>query len=250
LLAAHGERRSGADNASVTALAAAIAARGAATEIRCGFINAVPTVVEALRSFTVPDILVYPLFMSNGYFARVELPRLVTTAGRPLQGVAMLPPLGLTAGLANLIADRAADTVRSRGWVDGRVSVALLAHGSIKDVASRQAAESTAQRIDVLQRFAGVSCAFLDEPPALADCIAYLTEPVVVVGLFVGSGLHGSQDVPALVGRLGPNVAFGGNVGDWPEIAEVVVGALNRPRASRLATDEMCHREPREFSAH
>lgn len=226
LLAAHGERRDGADNASVAALAAELARRGAADEIGYGFINAAPTIAAALGGFAADDILVYPLFMSDGWFTRVRLPELLAAAGAPSRRVAILPALGLEPGLADLIAGKAATAASRRGWSEREVSVVLLAHGSSKDAASRNATQAAAAAIGARHRFAAVACAFLEEAPTLIDCVSGLRGPRVVIGLFVGDGLHGGEDVPALMDALGPDVAFGGNVGAWPEIADLVTASI------------------------
>jgi sirohydrochlorin ferrochelatase len=181
----------------------------------------------ALASLTPSEVVVYPLFMSGGCFTRVRLPQLLAEAGpRSARRVTMLPALGCDPRLADLIADKAAAAARTRGLVERDVTVVLLAHGSRSDAASRHAAQQAARRLDAVRRFAGVSCAFLEEPPALADCVAALNGPAVVIGLFVGDGLHGGQDVPALIGALGSRVMFGGNVGSWPEIAGIVTAAI------------------------
>jgi sirohydrochlorin ferrochelatase len=211
----------------VAALADAVARSAVAAETRCGFISGTPAIAAALAGFAARDVLVYPLFMSEGYFTRVRLPQLLAAAA-PVSGrrVTLLPALGCDPRLAALIADKAGVAVRARGFAERDVAVVLLAHGSRSDAASRHAAQHAARRIDALRRFAGVACAFLEEPPALADCIAALSGPAVVIGLFVGDGLHGGQDVPALIGALGSRAMFGGNVGSWPEIAGIVTAAV------------------------
>lgn len=228
LLAAHGERGGVADNASVTALAAELARREVAAEVRCGFINGTPTIVEALQAFAATEIAIYPLFMSDGYFTRVRLAGLVEESRRCLPGcrLAVLPPLGLDPALAELIAEKASRASDHIGG-EARASVVLLAHGSLKDGASREAARALQRRIGGMDRFASVTCAFLEEPPALRECISALRGPVAVVGLFTGDGLHGGQDVPRLIGELArPDVIFVGNVGAWPEIADVVAADI------------------------
>ena len=80
LLAAHGERRTDADNAGVMRLARSLAGKGVAAEIGFGFIKGSPPVDEAIRTLLSRDVVVYPLFLSDGYFTRVALPRLVEQA--------------------------------------------------------------------------------------------------------------------------------------------------------------------------
>src|ERR1700704_3098991 len=71
LLAAHGERRANADNAGVARLAGNLAAAGVAKEVGFGFIKGSPSVDEAIRALSSRHVVVYPLFLADGYFTRV-----------------------------------------------------------------------------------------------------------------------------------------------------------------------------------
>jgi sirohydrochlorin ferrochelatase len=82
LLLAHGARGDRADNAGVVRLAAGLAARGVAAEVRHCFINGVPSVEDAFDAMHQPELLVYPLFLSDGYFMREVLARRLQSAGR------------------------------------------------------------------------------------------------------------------------------------------------------------------------
>jgi sirohydrochlorin cobaltochelatase len=227
LLAAHGERGGGADNGGVMALADELRRRDISAEIGCGFIKGSPTISEAVFAFTTPQIVVYPLFLSDGYFTRIRLPQLLAEAASHGRDITMLPPLGLDSSLPKLIGARASAAVRASGYQDRHVSVICLAHGSSKDTASHDAAERLAQALRASKRFAAVYCAFLEEPPGFEDVIAGLPGPVVVVGLFAGEGMHGAEDLPRLMAAVPDRACvFAGNVGTWPEIADVIAAAV------------------------
>lgn len=237
LLAAHGERGGGADNSGVERLAAELSRREAA-EIGFGFIKGTPSIPDAVRSFKATRILVYPLFLADGYFTRIRLPQLIAQAGIDSDRIRTLPPLGLDPALASLVAAKASSTAHAGGYADQQVTVILLAHGSTKDAASRLAAEALAHRLGALKRFTAISCAFLEEPPALADVVARSPGPAVVVGLFAGEGLHGREDVPRLINALRrPDVSFAGNVGAWPGIADVVAATISDRRLAERDRD-------------
>lgn len=231
LLAAHGERRENASNAGVAALAAELGRRGVAAEVRFGFINGAPTIAEAIHGFSARDILVHPLFLSDGYFARVRLPRLIGEAQFlfPSRSVRIQPALGLNSALPQVIAGRAIATSRSRGLAARETTVVLLAHGSPTDAASRRSTENIALRVQALHPFAGVACAFLDEAPTLVECVSTIVTPIVVIGLFIGDGLHGNGDVSELMSMLDIDISFGGNIGEWPEIADIVAASVCEP---------------------
>lgn len=231
LLAAHGERGGGADNSSVERLAAGLSRQG--LEVHFGFIKGTPTIAEAMRACTAPRLLVYPLFLADGFFTHIRLPQLIAEAGPPHSGrvIEILPPLGLDPGLASLVATKASEAARTGGCPEHQVTIVLLAHGSTNDAASHRAADALARELRAPNRFRAVACAFLEEPPALKDAVARAPGPIVVVGLFAGEGLHGHEDVARLMAGLRRrDIAFAGNVGTWPEIVDIVAAAIGNQR--------------------
>jgi sirohydrochlorin ferrochelatase len=231
LLLAHGERLDGADNGGAFRLKADLTARGIVAEIRLGFINGAPTIAEALDEFEAPRVLVYPLLMSAGYFARKGLRELreAQATARRKRTVDILPVLGLDPALAGIAAARASAAIRPLGVAPAEAILVLMAHGSTRDSASQIATDTLAGRIGRLGLFADVRTAYLDQAPSLAEAISSSRAPAVVVGLFAGEGLHGGVDVARTIAETGrPGIAFAGNAGNWPEIATVVARAVER----------------------
>jgi sirohydrochlorin ferrochelatase len=230
LLAAHGERRDGAGNEGVARMAGDLAARDLAAEIGVGFIKGFPGIAETLRAFASRDVLVYPLFLADGYFNRVRLPQLIAAAQAPpamQRRIRVLPPLGLDPALADIVAGRADAVAVGAGFAASLATLVLLAHGTPRDPASRLATHAMADRLGASGRFAAIRPAFLEEPPSLADVLADAAGPAVVVGLFTGEGLHGGGDVPQLVDEIArADVVFAGNVGTFTEIIDVVAAAV------------------------
>jgi sirohydrochlorin cobaltochelatase len=228
LLAAHGERRDGAENESITQIAATLTARGIAAEISFGFLRATPTIAEAINAMTSSEIVVYPMFMSDGFFTRVRLPQALEMAkGKP--SIRILPPLGFDPALGDLIRRKAQEAATERGFATESENLVLVAHGSSNDPASRIAAQTVAKHIETGRCFVTVRVALLEEPPSLADVLAEISGPTIVVGLFIGDGLHGGHDMPALLRESHrDDLVFAGNVGAYPEIADLVAAAFRR----------------------
>jgi sirohydrochlorin cobaltochelatase len=234
LLAAHGERRTDADNAGVMRLARSLSDKGLAAEIGFGFIKGSPPVDEAIGTLLSRNIVVYPLFLSDGYFTRVALPRLVEQAKQhdTTRAISILPPLGLEPALADVIADEAVAAVHSRGNLPLETSIVLLAHGSNQDQASRMAAELLADRLRQRQCFYDTRIALLEEAPSVADAIEGLDGPIIVVGLFAGEGMHGADDAKRLVAELKrDDVIQIGPVGTFAGIEKLIVSAVTRHRS-------------------
>jgi sirohydrochlorin ferrochelatase len=232
LLAAHGERRDGAGNAGVARLALDLAGRGLAAEVGVGFIKGTPSIAETLAGFTTGEVVVYPVFLADGYFTRRRLPQLIESgqeASAARRRVRVLPPLGVDPSLADLVAEEARRSAEAAHMAAEAVTLVLLAHGTPRDAASRQAADILAQRLAARNRFYGVRSAFLEEPPSLAQVLDGISGPVVVIGLFAGEGLHGGDDAPQLVREAGrTDIVFAGNVGTFTGLADVVAAAIRR----------------------
>jgi len=237
LLAAHGERRVGAGNEGAAELAARLTECGIATEIAYGFLKGAPSIGDAVRRLARRDLLVYPLFLSDGYFTKTLLPRQLDQAGAFDRGRAthLLPPLGVDPALVDLILERARSVVRIQAWALARTELVLLAHGSHNNSASRRAAERIARTIASTRIFARVHQAFLEEAPFFQDAVARSRGPAIVLGLFVGEGLHGGDDAPQLVAQLARHDAvFAGNVGGFNGLPEVIAAAIRRRHAGNV----------------
>lgn len=231
LLAAHGERRADAENAGVAWLAKSLGTMSVAAEVAVGFIKGTPGVVDTIRAFAPRDVIVYPLFLADGYFARIALPRLIDRAKHDDSAriIKILPPLGLEPALIDVIADEVGGTANARGISPKDMAVVLLAHGSTKDRASRIAAEQLADRLQERRHFRDLRVAFLEEPPSLAEAVAHVGGPVAVVGLFAGEGMHGANDAKRLVMELArKDVILIGPVGTFAGLAGVIAAAVAR----------------------
>lgn len=227
LLAAHGERRSGTGNEGVFRIARAVADRRLAGEVRVGFINGVPTIKDALNTLAARRIIVYPLFVSNGYFTRDRLVQLLDEADNQGRELQVLPPLGLDPGLPGFVVAFARQALRRCGFAPQACAVILLAHGSRRNSASREATERLACELESRAAFREVRVAFLEERPFIGEAAGPISGPAVVVGLFSGEGVHGAWDAPRLTGELGrDNIIFAGVVGNAPGIEDVVAQSV------------------------
>lgn len=225
LLAAHGERREGAGNRGAFRIARALRDRGLTVAV--GFMSGVPTIGDALQSLSARRILVYPLFASSGYFTRDRLVRILDEAGADGRNVEVLPPLGLDPGLPDIVLGQAMDAARAHDFAHHDCTVILLAHGSRRNSASRQATEGTARVVERRAVFRKVEVAFLEQRPSLGEAAASVRGPAIVVGMFSGEGLHGARDAPEQVAQLGRrDVVFGGIMGSSPLVADLVSRAV------------------------
>ena len=227
LIAAHGERSEGATNDGVRRIAQAVSAHRLVAEIGVGFINGTPTIRGAFTALAAPRIIVYPLFASSGYFTRDRLVQLLDEANDQGRRVEVLPPLGLDPGLPGLVLDHATKVARESGLAPESCTLILLAHGSRRNTASREATEQVARAIEGRAGFRGIAIALLEERPFMDEAMALVQGPAVVVGMFSGEGMHGASDAPRLIAELNRNdVVYAGVIGNVAGIADIVAGSV------------------------
>lgn len=237
LIAAHGERSPDAANDGVKRIARAVSTRGLVSEVAVGFINGVPTIGEAFAALAAPRVIVYPLFASNGYFTRDRLVRLLEQANDEGRNVEVLPPLGLDPRFPDLVLDRAAIVAREQRFALDASTLILLAHGSRRNSASREATEQVARAIERRAVFRSVGIALLEERPFLDEAMALVQGPAVVVGMFSGKGMHGASDAPRLIAELNRNdTVYAGVVGGVAGVDDLVAGSVTEA-VRRLAPD-------------
>jgi sirohydrochlorin ferrochelatase len=229
LVAAHGERTPGAQNENARRVAQALSDRGLVAEVAVGFISGTPSIAEAMGALTSPRIIIYPLFASSGYFSRDRLVQLLDEGNRQRRELELLTPLGLDPGMPDFIMARAGEVARDHGFLPEASTIILLAHGSRRNTASREATEWVAREIESRNSFRDVRIALLEEHPSLHEAANGTAGPVVVVGLFSGEGLHGARDAPRLIVELARgDVAYAGVVGSMAGIEDLVVCAVAR----------------------
>ncbi len=227
LVAAHGERSEDATNEGVKRIANAVSARRLVSDVGVGLIKGRPTIGEALAALAAPRIIVYPLFASAGYFTRDRLVQLLDEANAEGRTIDVLAPLGLDPGLPDLVLDRATEVAFENGFAPEASAVILLAHGSRRNSASREATEGLARAIEKRAAFRSVGIALLEERPFLPEAAALVEGPAIVVGIFSGEGMHGARDAPRLIADLNRmDLVYAGVIGHLAGIENLVARSV------------------------
>lgn len=185
-------------------------------------------------------VAVLPFFMCDGHMMKAAIPSgaagTCPTIGRPVR---LYPPLGLAPWLTELIVERATARAGAAGIAPGKATLALVAHGSPKNPASRWAAERHVRRAATSSALRQVAAAYLDEAPRLAEVLAALPGPVIVCGLFVENGVHAARDVPDAIRRAGRgDVYYLGAIGADPEIPAQILRWVGPSEFHRIACSE------------
>jgi sirohydrochlorin cobaltochelatase len=230
VLAAHGDRGSLERNAVLRAHAERLRDRARFGAIFCGVLNGEPALVDVLREAGCagPDlILVYPFFMSGGYFVKKVLPERIAEAGiaRPHK---ILEPLGLDPALPGLLLRLSLQTAGGAGFSPAETRLLVAAHGSKIGRTPAETAEAIARAIRVRSPFKEVTAAFIEEPPFIAESLRVTALPTVVAGLFSGDGMHGHDDVGEAIKGASAPCAYTRPAGSDPEVAALIEALVLR----------------------
>ncbi|MBL8574425.1 MAG: hypothetical protein JNM13_12170 [Hyphomicrobiaceae bacterium] len=234
LLVAHGDRGETARNGPIAAMCARLGRRWPEARVGFGVMNGEPSLGCGLAGLDVKAgewLIVVPLFMADGFFTRVKLPRDLAAQGAGMAEI--LAAAGLDPGVGDLIEARLREALGAPR-ADG--SILICAHGSRSGVPdSRLAAEAMAGRL----RAAGwgeVACAYVEEAPFITDGLD-ADRRDAVIGLFASLGTHAINDVAAEVAGHPHVRLFIPAIGAEPEMAEVVAAMVER-RVERPSAEE------------
>ena len=207
LIVAHGECGGIRDDRLVYRVADRVRGWPEFGSVNACFIRGVPSIRDIAQNLPTGPIIVYPLFMSDGYYVKRAIPdSLESGTGQDASDrrkISIMRPIGLSPKLPELVSVMAADAARGAGIPCPEASLLLAAHGSSKSPESRNATMAVASAIRNSGRFAGVEVGFLEEEPFLKDQLASIPGPLITVGLFIGEGMHGGEDLPQAVGDCG-----------------------------------------------
>ena len=163
------------------------------------FVRGEPTIRSVAADLPPGRATVYPLFMSDGYYVQHTILQQLGAYGNGTEKIRIMRPFGLSPLLPDIIAELAFASISDVEFDAADAALLLAAHGSKKSSESRDATLSVAKTLAERDNFAAVETAFLEEAPLLADQLASIDQPIIVVGLFVGEGLHGAVDLPDAV---------------------------------------------------
>jgi sirohydrochlorin ferrochelatase len=224
VLAAHGDRGSTERNAVLSAHAARLRDKCVFASVSHGVLNGEPQLTDVLGaadSIRPELLLVYPFFMSGGYFAKSVIPSRIASVAlsSPLK---VLEPLGLDPALPGLLLRRALRTADESGFKAEESLLLIAAHGSKVGRASAETANAIAAQVRTEAPFASVATAFIEEPPFIEESLRETKVPAIVAGLFSGDGMHGHHDVTRAMQGASVPCAYTRPIGSDPEVTVLI----------------------------
>lgn len=228
VLAAHGSHESPEPRRVSERHADRIRAAGFFGEVREGYWKGTPSVSDAVRATRTDEVVVVPLFMSEGYFAGEVIPREIDAGSSDADVVGYTEAVGTHPRMTEVVRSRAEE---APSLPSDEVGLAVVGHGTGRHPDSSTSAEHHAD--DLADVFDETDAVFLDEEPHVSRIPERFTsEQVVAVPLFVADGPHSTEDVPRAMG-ISPGfgretigdveIVYTEPVGTHPDVADVVV---------------------------
>jgi sirohydrochlorin ferrochelatase len=142
-------------------------------------------------------------------------------------------PIGSRPEILGHFQKRAERLLAKRNWKPNQVSLLVASHGTPLHTGSRGAAVGLAEQL-AKDGYRTARAVFLEEEPKIADWRVLVQEgPVVVLPHFLAGGLHGSEDVPELLGISGSaegwyrskknELGYGEPLGRPEEVEEMII---------------------------
>ncbi|MFC7290733.1 sirohydrochlorin chelatase [Hirschia litorea] len=218
ILCAHGDRRGSFTerNSNLKSVVDYIKSEIAPKSCQIALLSEQGSLEAALAEVDFKVTLILPLIFSDGYFYK----KIEKSVG------------GLGGDASNLIRVAAplCDWPELSECLVGKVpegGVLLVAHGSQRSSASRLANERLAARLSDFSKLS-VTCAYLEEEPYADQVLADSKEALCVVGLFLGSGLHGAEDWSLAISKSAVDPVASFTIGGMPEFPALVCRKIKK----------------------
>lgn len=233
VLAGHGSHLDANSSTPVRQVGTELRRRNLFSEVRLAFWKEEPSFARCLDGCDDPDVVVAPVFISNGYFTRTVIPREMHLDGpltvRDGRRIRYTRPVGSAPALADVLIERA----REAG-ATADDAVVILGHGTRRDPESATNVLRMAERVRASGQFAEAGAVFLDQEPDMRDMLTmFAARTVVVVPFFIAEGWHVGQTIPADLALEGSETRRDGRVvryaraaGTHPGIADVVLSLV------------------------
>ena len=254
ILAGHGSTKNAQSSRHTRETAKRLAKKGIFKEVRAGFWKESPSFQEVFHGLQAKEAIVVPWFLTRGYFVEKVLAEQFGSTPIPVR---VVEPIGARPEIVDLVRARAERLRREqfkfkfklkkaiegilgipKSVGDGikleQTSLLLASHGTPLHKGSRVAADGLAQELGK-DGYRVARAMFLEEEPKIADWrqVAAPEGPVMVLPHFLAGGLHGSEDVPGLLGiphgREGWHkvdgrwIGYGAPIGQPEEMTELVL---------------------------
>jgi sirohydrochlorin ferrochelatase len=194
LIVAHGQPS---NTAPAEVELAALAAKVAALLPNWQVTSATLADSTALASaITGPTGIVYPMFMSGGWFTATHLPERLAAVGAANWQI--LPPFGLDPAVQALTTTIATEATSDQSPPE----LLLAAHGSFRSPAPSEVAYAMVRQLQTAG-IAQAKAGFIDQSPRIADVARTFGPNAVCLPFFAAKGGHVIDDLPQALAEAG-----------------------------------------------
>ncbi len=194
----------------------------------------------ASATMAAPDILerrlqqhsnaaVYPVFMADGWFTGMALPKRLRISEKPH----LMRPLGMDPRLPAIAADVTAQAVAARGWDMAETCLIIAAHGGQASRNPAKAARVFTAALAALTRFADIRLGFIEESPDLSDVAAGAGNKALCLPFFAANGRHVRRDIPAALSKAGFEGGVLDAIGLADQIPDLIAQSLTQNTCQR-----------------
>ena len=208
------------------ALARRVAALAPGWDIRSATLAAPLSVAMALHD-APGTTLVYPLFMADGWFTRVALPRRLGSSSAQV-----LPPFGCDAALPPLAARTLRRVLQDRGWAPETTRLFIAGHGSGRSARPAEVTQAFGAALSRTLPLAKVRCGFVEQAPFLAEAADGLGQHALCLPFFAAKRGHVLDDLPQALDAVGFEGVRLDPIGLWPEVPSLIAETLQAARSA------------------
>ncbi len=233
VLAAHGDRGGSMRNEGIARHVAALAGTNRYASVSGGVLNGEPSLEAALRQADASgakQIIIYPLFMSAGYFVKTVLADRISAAGLE-KPTGILQPFGVDQRVPLLMLESALRAAKTAGLDPAQARLLVAGHGSKQGPENADATKRAARILAPHSPFARIETSFLEEPPHIIDALENYSGMSVVAGFFSGDGMHAGGDIPYAIQQSGAKALYTGPVGLHQRVPELIISSVHNALA-------------------
>ena len=182
---------------------------------------AAPDVLEQVCDAGHGPAVIYPCFMSQGWFTGKVLPQRLGPREIPV-----LSPLGLDPKLPRLVAGYLQEQMALRGLVAADTELVLAAHGSARGDRAAASARSFATALHRLLPLRAINCCFVEQSPFVEEVAGRAIHPTFCLPFFAQEGDHVRNDITGALGNRNYPGDLLPVVGELPGIARLIADAI------------------------
>ena len=184
---------------------------------------AAPGALEAQVADMPKGGVIYPMFMSDGWFVSRVLPRRLGENGPPV-----LAPLGFDPTLPALAADIVQESLNENGWAENEATLLLAAHGSGRGDKAAKAARAFVEALQPLVPKLKITLGFIEEEPFVETAATGLGPKTICLPYFALEGDHCREDIPEALEKAGFQGIRLSPLGENDRIPKLIAEALKR----------------------